>query len=93
MASVILSGLDEALVDVVREAVRQALAEQHPPEQASGWLDVKRAAEYLSTTPAAIRSLVKRREIPYRKTPNGRLLFRPEELDMWVMGGDPLLDG
>jgi hypothetical protein len=91
MTTVSLIGLDQALVDVVREAVRQEMAEQRPAEP-SPWLDVDGAAAYLSSTPSAIRSLKKRGEIPFHQAPNGRLLFRPEELDDWVRGGDPLLD-
>lgn len=73
-----LAGLDE----VVRQAVAEALAtrESNP----SGWLDVEGAAEHLRSTPSAIRSLVQRREVPFRKAPNGRLLFSRAELDAWV---------
>jgi excisionase family DNA binding protein len=52
----------------------------------SPWLSVKSAARYLDTTPDAIRGLVKRRQIPFRKAPNGRLLFDGRELDRWIRG-------
>jgi excisionase family DNA binding protein len=61
-------------------------------EEAAGYLDVERAAEYLSTTPAAVRALVRRRQVPHHRTPNGRLLFDRRELDAWVRQSDGLED-
>jgi excisionase family DNA binding protein len=87
MTTVVLEGLDEALLGLVREAVKEALAEQQP-EQASPWLDVAGAAEHLRTTAAAIRALVKRNAIPFSKTPAGRVLFDRQQLDQWVRGGE-----
>ena len=43
-------------------------------------------AEYLRRTPGAVRNLVLRRKIPFRK-PGGRLLFIKEEIDGWVRSG------
>jgi hypothetical protein len=77
-------------IDVlVREAVRTELATI--ATQQSPWLDVEGAANHLATTRDAIYSLVKRGEgFPVHRTPNGRLLFRAEELDDWVISGlDP----
>ncbi len=73
-----LIGLEE----IVREAVRAELAAL--PAQPAGWLDVDTAADHLSTTPAAVRAMVKRDELPVHRTPNGRLLFRADALDAWV---------
>lgn len=53
--------------------------------QPVGWLNVDGAARYLSTTPDAIRSLVKRDAIPVHRV-NGRVLFSPAELDAYVRG-------
>lgn len=47
------------------------------------YLDVKELASYLKRSPGAIRNLVMRRMIPYRK-PAGRLLFLKEEIDHWI---------
>jgi Helix-turn-helix domain len=77
--------LYEALESVVREAVQNALAAQRQAEP-SPWLDVDGAARHLSSTPAAIRSLKKRGEIPFHQAPNGRLYFDRHELDAWVRG-------
>jgi len=77
------------VVEALRLVVREAIAEE---PQASGpardgFLDVEGAAEFLSSTEAAIRSLVKRDAIPYYKTPAGRLLFDPADLRRWVTSG------
>jgi predicted HTH domain antitoxin len=79
----------DALVEEIRRVVREEM--QAAPEslliRPVGFLDVDRAAEYLSTTPGAVRALVKRRQVPVHKTPQGRLLFDPDELDIYVRGG------
>lgn len=49
------------------------------------WLNVAGAATYLATTKDAIRGLVKRGRLPVHRTETGRLLFRPEELDRWIL--------
>lgn len=46
-------------------------------------LDTNQIADYLNRTPAAIRNLVMRRMIPFRKV-GGRLLFLENEIDQWV---------
>ena len=66
------------MVDALASA-REAAAE--------GFVDVAGAAAYLTSTPTAIRALVKRREIPFHKAPNGRLLFDRSELEVWVRHG------
>jgi helix-turn-helix protein len=78
------------LVEEIRRVVREEL--QAGPESLSirpvGFLDVDGAAEYLSTTPGAVRAQVKRRQLPFHKTPQGRLLFSPTELEAHVRGED-----
>ena len=51
------------------------------------WLDVAGAAAYLGLTENAIRRLVKRRQIPFHRTQNGRLRFSVTDLDDWVRTG------
>ena len=75
-------GLDE-LLGAIRALVRDEMSQQTTP----GYLDVVGAATYLSSTAPAIRALVKRNAIPVHRTPNGRLLFTPSELDSWVRQG------
>lgn len=47
------------------------------------YLTVSELSQYLKRSPGAIRNLVLRRAIPYRK-PAGRLLFDKEEIDLWI---------
>jgi excisionase family DNA binding protein len=47
------------------------------------YLTVKECAEYLHRSQGALRNLILRRRIPYRK-PQGRVLFIKEEIDKWV---------
>ena len=47
-------------------------------------MTVEETAEQLKRSPGAIRNLVLRRKIPYRKV-GGRLVFLPEEIEVWVM--------
>jgi excisionase family DNA binding protein len=49
----------------------------------SKYLNTKQAAEFLGRSPGAIRNLVARRNIPYRK-PGGRLVFILSELEQWI---------
>jgi excisionase family DNA binding protein len=49
----------------------------------------EQVAEYLRRTPGAIRNLVLRRAIPFRK-PAGRLLFIKEEIDLWIRNSEGL---
>jgi len=47
------------------------------------YFDVQELASYIKRSPGAIRNLVLRRAIPYRK-PAGRLIFLKEEIDRWI---------
>jgi len=40
-------------------------------------------AEFLGRSPGAIRNLVMRRAIPFRK-PGGRLMFLKSEIEAWI---------
>ncbi len=84
-----LDGMIEALLDRVRGLVREEIAAAQPAPAPAGWLSVKGAATYLDTTEVAIRSAVKRGELPVHRAPNGRLLFRAAELDAYVESGEP----
>ena len=46
-------------------------------------LNAEELAKYLKRTPSAIRNLVMRRQIPFKKVA-GRLVFLKEEIDKWV---------
>jgi predicted DNA-binding transcriptional regulator AlpA len=47
------------------------------------YMDIEELSSYLKRSKGAIRNLVLRRAIPYRK-PAGRLIFLKEEIDQWV---------
>ena len=47
-------------------------------------LSTTEVADLLRRSPAAIRNMVMRKIIPYRK-PGGRLLFVKDELEEWVL--------
>jgi hypothetical protein len=73
--------------DIERIAARLAELLGPRDQQAGTWLDVVGAATHLGSTENAVRGLVKRRQIPFRRTPNGRLRFAVTELDEWVRTG------
>jgi hypothetical protein len=73
-----LDGLEDTLRAIVREELTGA--RQEP----TGYLSVDSAAKFLDTSPAAVRSLVKRGQLPVCKTPQGRLLFDLRALDSYV---------
>jgi hypothetical protein len=62
-----------SLENLVRRAVVDALTTERVAA-GDGFLDVSGAAAYAASTPSGIRSLVKRRAIPFHKAPNGRIL-------------------
>jgi excisionase family DNA binding protein len=69
------------------EALARRVADALRNDRDDGFLDVRGAAEYLSTTPKAIYALVGRGRLPhYRK--GGRLLFDRAELREDVKRGD-----
>ncbi len=82
-AMTIPGGIIDTLKQLVREAVHDELTEQLAGRE-QGFLDVERAGDFLATSSAAIRALVKRHAIPFHKAPNGRLLFERDELRFWA---------
>lgn len=74
--------------DVGRIAARLAeFMSDVPVRRETSWVDVHGVAAHLSMTPDAVRGLVKRRQIPFHRTENGRLRFALTELDRWVRSG------
>lgn len=71
--------------DIERIATRTAeLLAETTATGIDRWLDVRGTADHVALTPDAIRALVKRGQIPFHRTKNGRLRFSPSELDDWV---------
>jgi hypothetical protein len=85
--SIVLDGLEETLRAVVSSEVAQALADVAAPRK-DGYLDVNGAAAYLSTTPAAVRSAVKRKQLESFRSATGRVLFTREMCDRFARGGE-----
>ena len=48
------------------------------------YLNSEETGEFLGKSPAAVRNLVLRRKIPFRK-PAGRLVFIRSEIEQWIM--------
>jgi hypothetical protein len=61
----------------------QAILEINLKELNGQYLNIDELASYISRSKGAIRNLVLRRAIPYRK-PAGRLIFLKEEIDKWI---------
>lgn len=47
------------------------------------YFSINELSLYLKRSPGALRNLVLRRRIPYRK-PGGRILFDKSEIDEWI---------
>jgi excisionase family DNA binding protein len=69
-----LGGLEEVVSRIVEERLH---------DRDDGFLDVRGAADYLSTTPTAIYAQVERGKLPHHRA-GGRLLFDRHELRGWV---------
>jgi excisionase family DNA binding protein len=77
------------LSDADLDALAARLSERIPQiEEGSPWLTLKPAAEYLGTTPAALRKAAQRGQIPHHQPSGerGRLYFARKDLDAWVSG-------
>ena len=77
--------LFEALAERVAEIVLSRLPEPAPQEP-EGFVRVKKAAEYLDLSVAAVRMLVKRELLPCHRLGN-RVLFDLAELREYVRSG------
>jgi len=76
-----LDGLEDVLVRAAQEGAQRALEAQ---TQSDALLTVEGAADYLSSSPAAVRALVRRRQVPFMKLPTGGIRFDRHELDAWA---------
>jgi Helix-turn-helix domain len=76
----------DSFADDLARRVAAIVLESLPASDPSPWLNVDRAADYLDTTPGAIRGMVKRGQVAVHRSPTGRLLFRREDLDAHAMG-------
>jgi len=53
-------------------------------------LDIHQTSKFIHRSPGAIRNLVLRGRIPYRKVGGRRLVFLQEELEKWIMSAPGL---
>jgi hypothetical protein len=80
------AGLERLLDDLARRVAELIATERQSAPESPGWLNAKSAADYLDWTEDALRAAVKRGQVPCRRTPQRRLLFRRDELDAYVTG-------
>jgi excisionase family DNA binding protein len=78
--------LPERDIEHIAARVAAHISEAGGRSQTS-WLDVEGAAAHVGMSANAIRGLVKRRQIPFHRTPNRRLRFFAAELDQWIRAG------
>ena len=80
-----MSALDDAFAELVRNAVREELAQvtqlQEPAKQA--WFSVKGAAEYTGTTEDAVRSAIKSGQLKSEPAATARC---PSRARRWTTG-------
>jgi hypothetical protein len=62
---------------------KQQISKEETEKLRNVFLSVDELQHYIKRSKGAIRNLVLRRAIPYRK-PAGRLLFLKEEIDQWI---------
>jgi excisionase family DNA binding protein len=77
-----------ALKTLIDERVRAHL-ERYGSASSSRWLSVRSAAEYLATTPAAVRQLIRRGHLRAYRPEGGSMLLSRVEIDAWVRGENP----
>ena len=69
-------------------------SDKKPPQRGgfpsdSGYLNTEQMAVFLGCSPGAVRNMVMRRKIPYRKA-GGRLVFIRAEIDQWIQFSEGL---
>ena len=86
-------GMELAVIElpdqVVEALVTQVLAaiESRHAQAAGNWLSIEEAADYVRTTPDALRKAVQRGQVPAHQPlgPGTRYLFSRAELDQWAV--------
>jgi excisionase family DNA binding protein len=77
--------------EVVEALVTRLLAavESRQGSAAGTWLSVEEAADYVRTSPDALRKAVQRAQVPAHQPlgPGTRYLFNRGELDRWAVAG------
>ena len=95
MSSPIATALIAELDDEMLRELAQHLAPYLPvaadgSAHEDGWLDSRRAAEYLGLSLDSLHKMTAARAIPFEQEAAGcRLWFKRSELDEWVRAGRP----
>jgi excisionase family DNA binding protein len=86
-------GARAELEALIAETVTHRLAGLNASGVGAQWLTVRGTAEYLGTTPAAVRQLIRRGHLRAYRPEGGSMLLSRVEIDAWVRGDDaPGLD-
>lgn len=84
---------DEALKTMIKEAVKEAIADASITLNADGWMTKQEAAAHLRMSVSTINKLIAAKRIPFhaerRGTRKGHRgsspIFRKSEIDQWMM--------
>jgi excisionase family DNA binding protein len=82
-ALTVIATLTATESELFEERVTTRVIERLERGDASPWMGVDRAAEYLGWPKKRLYNLTVKKEVPHRKQGN-RLLFNREELDRWL---------
>jgi len=56
---------------------------------AQTWLSVADLAQYIKSSESAIRRLVAKNEIPFKRIgSNGKIVFNRRQIDLWLLSGE-----
>lgn len=70
-----------ALINLIDDRVAEQLRSVAGPEPRSPWLTIVEAAEYLRTTPAAVRKRISRGQLKSYRPEGSRIMLRRDDLD------------
>lgn len=84
-----MSELEHALSEVVRNVVREELAQLPLPQEPASqvWYSVRQAAEYTGTTVYAVRKAYQSGALERSTRGKGSVSFSRQALDAWNGGG------
>jgi hypothetical protein len=84
-AAITITGLEDVLGEILQ---RLTVIEGRLDDlNGRGWFDVARAADYLATTPSAVRKAEAAGHIQATRSRSGRVLFSQRALDDYANGG------
>jgi predicted DNA-binding transcriptional regulator AlpA len=81
LARAVLDSFDRDALEQLAAVLLPHVA--HVPVRADGWLDTKACAHHLGVTKHVVYRYVADGMPAHRESENGRLWFRPSEVDQW----------